>query len=905
MESGTKLGHYEISTLLGKGGMGEVWRARDTKLGREVAIKTLPEEFATDRDRVSRFEREARLLASLNHSNIASIHDFEEEGGTHFLVLELVEGDTLAELLQRGIIPVEESLQLALQVSEALEAAHEKGVIHRDLKPANIKITPEGKVKVLDFGLAKAFAGEGSDLNLSNSPTLSMAATQEGVILGTAAYMSPEQARGEDTDRRTDIWAFGCVLFEMLTGKKTWSGRTVTDVIAAIVARTPEWESLPPRLHSRIRVLLERCLEKEAKDRYQGIGDARVEIQKVLADPGGVSAPLETVAAPSRGRAIAWATGAIVLAIITGLAAWNLRPSQQPGRVMQFAYTLPDGQSFQVEGRPLIAISPDGESFLYNSSQGLVLRSMGELEGRVIAGTAEQLANPIFSPDGQSIAYFAGGELKRIAISGGAPVTLTDAGWPFGASWGADDTIVYEARGGIWQVSANGGTPVLIVEAEEGESLHGPWFLPDGEWLLFTVTRTEGAGRWDGARIVVESVETGERRVIREGGSDARYVSTGHLVYALGDDLLAMPFDPDRLEVTGGAVPIVEGVLRVTNPQDNSGAAQYSISDDGTLVYVVGSGPAAIQNLVLALVDRNGVVETLNVPAAPYRSPRLSRDGGRMAVEMAGADGQSNIWIHELFGTTQMRQLTRGGNNTRPIWTPDGERITFASDRDNAPGIWWQNSDFSGVAARLTTAEEGRTHLPGSWNPDGTVLGLMTRGGPTGNGVSTFTLETEEPEVFYDITLNQDGPAFSPDGQWIAYSSFEPGVNTMEVFVQPFPPTGEVHPITTTGEAQPMLSSDGRELFYRGNAGGPNVRATLSGVEITTEPAVAWGAQQTLPIEEFYVQAGERSFHIMPDGQRFLVAFPEDRTDSGDAPRPQINIVLNWIEELKERVPVP
>ena len=507
--------------------MGEVWRARDTKLGREVAIKTLPEEFAKDADRLARFRREAQLLASLNHPNIAAIHGFEEDNGTHFLVLELVEGDTLADRWKRGAIPVEESLKLALQIAEALEAAHEKGVIHRDLKPANIKVTPDGKVKVLDFGLAKAFEGEAADASLSNSPTLSMAATQQGVILGTAAYMSPEQARGEVADRRADIWAFACVLFEILTGNKTWSGRTVTDVIAALVAREPEWNSLPPNLHPRIRFLLDRCLEKEQKDRCQGIAEVRVDIQKVLADPSGVLVEpvAEAVQAQPQSK-LPWVAAIVLGMVVAGVAAWNLRPAPDPRPVSRSDYDLPESHVLRNLGRAVVALSPDGSSFVYNTTQGLYIRRMDELEARLIAGTEGELRNPFFSPDGQWVAFDAAGQLQKIAISGGTPVGLGPARGLNGASWGSDDMMLFGQPEGIYRVSANGGTPELIIEEDEGERFDGPQLLRD-DWILFTVGA--GLGNWDNAQIVVQSLESGERKTLWTG-SDARYVPTGHLV---------------------------------------------------------------------------------------------------------------------------------------------------------------------------------------------------------------------------------------------------------------------------------------------------------------------------------------------------------------------------------------
>ena len=552
MESGTKLGHYEISTLLGKGGMGEVWRARDTKLGREVAIKTLPEEFAKDSDRLARFEREAKLLASLNHPNIAAIHGFEEDNGTHFLVLELVEGDTLADQVKRGAIPVEESLKLALQIAEALEAAHEKGVIHRDLKPSNIKVTPDGRVKVLDFGLAKAFAGDEADVSVSNSPTLSMAATQQGIILGTAAYMSPEQARGENADQRADVWAFGVVLFEMLTGCGTFDGKTVSDVLAAVLAKEPQWDGLAHNLHPRLRQLLERCLEKEAKDRYQGVGDARVDVQAVLNDPAGVFVQpvAEVVQAKPQSR-LPWVAAIVLVTIIAVLAGWNLKPTppSQSLPVSRFVHVLPEGERFTRTIGPLLAVSPDGTKIVYVANQQLYLRNLGELEARPIQGAADPIS-PFFSPNGEWVGYwsFEDGQLKKIPVGGGVALSLADASVLRGASWGADDAIVYSNINGIMRISANGGEPELLIG---GRALGHPQILPNGNHLLFSAGGT--------GEVVVQSLDSEERKPLFTGTAP-RYVPTGHVVYTANNVLFAVPFDIELMDVTGGPVALLEGV---------------------------------------------------------------------------------------------------------------------------------------------------------------------------------------------------------------------------------------------------------------------------------------------------------------------------------------------------------
>ena len=893
MESGTKLGHYEISTLLGKGGMGEVWRARDTKLGREVAIKTLPEEFAKDADRLSRFEREARLLASLNHPNIAAIHGFEEDNGTHFLVLELVEGDTLADQLKRGAIPVEESLKLALQIAEALESAHEKGVIHRDLKPANIKVTPDGNVKVLDFGLAKAFVGDEAHTSVSNSPTLSMAATEQGVILGTAAYMSPEQASGEGADHRADVWAFGVVLFEMLTGRRLFTGKTATHVLASVLKTEPNWTTLPPNLHPRIRFLLERCLDKLAKDRLSSISDARVEVEKALAEPGVVlTQPIPEAAKTAKPSMLPWAV-AVVLAVVAGAAGWILR-APEPAPVSRSSFVLPEDQ--QLSARTALALSPDGSRMVYAANGQLYLRAMDTLESAPISGTDENVEQPFFSPDGEWVGYWSAddGQLKKVAVAGGAPVTLCDS--PIRPSgppdWGTDDFIVWGNAEGVLRVSDNGGTPELLVNPEGmPEGIVGAprnvQVLPGGDFVLFGV----GTTRFEGLA-VVQSVESGEQTVLFPGVR-ARYVPTGHIIYTVGDVLFAVPFDPATLEVTGGPVSMVEGV--------QPSSPQYAVSDSGTLVFVPGRGSA--REFAMALVDRDGVIEPLNVPSALYRHPRVSPDGTQVAVYSDDDDNErSFVWVYDLSGDTTIRQLTFDGRNGFPIWTPDGEWITFASTRDaeqaGSASIYRTRADGSGVAERLTTAEEGEFHLPESYSGDGR-LSLRSNAGGT-DGVWTLLGEDgAEPEVFIDVPeSNQAGSVFSPDGNWIAYHSNESG--QYEIYVQPFPPTGAKSQITQTGGLWPLWSPDGSQLFFQQLAG-----TGLTAVDIETTPAVTFGSQQPIPIVTN--TSDRRDVDIMPDGERFVAVLPaaDVETQGEQAPAGQINIVQNWFEELKERVPVP
>ena len=614
---GTSISHYKVTEKIGEGGMGEVYRATDTKLNRDVALKILPEQFASDSQRMGRFQREAEVLASLDHPNIGQIYGIEEAGATKALVLQLIEGPTLADRIAQGPIPVEDALKIALQIAEGLEAAHEKGVIHRDLKPANIKVTPEGQVKILDFGLAKALEGEAPDSSLSQSPTLTNAATQAGVILGTAAYMSPEQAKGKAVDKRADIFAFGAVLYECLTGKRAFEGEDVSDTLASILAREPDWEVLQPNLHPRLREVLERCIEKDLKKRFRDVVDVVVDIEKVLADPAGLLIqPVAEVVQVGPASKLPWVAAIVLGIVVAGVAGWILRPTDPQPVAARFYHELPEGQVFTREGRGLVAVSPDGSQIVYVANSQLYLRNLDELEAHSIQGTDVDPTSPFFSPDGEWVGYYSTSDrqLKKIATIGGAPVTLYDATLPFGTSWGSGDTVVYGQPEGIMGVSANTGVAELVIPTEKGEQVHGPQVLPGGEWVLLTLTSASGFTRWDEAQIVVQSLESGERKFLWEGGSDARYVPTGHLVYALEDVLFALPFDLASLEVSGVPVPMVEGIQRARAPITNTASANYGFSDHGTLIYVPGA--AVGRPSILALTDRNGVVEPLDVHGA-------------------------------------------------------------------------------------------------------------------------------------------------------------------------------------------------------------------------------------------------------------------------------------------------
>jgi len=916
LSRGATLGNYEVSVLLGKGGMGEVWRASDTRLGRDVAIKTLPPEFSEDVDRLSRFEREAKVLASLNHPHIAGIYGLEAAAGTRFLVLELVDGETIADLLKRGPLSMPEALRLSLQIAEAIEAAHEKGIVHRDLKPANIKVTADGKAKVLDFGLAKAWQAEAGDV--ANSPTLSMAATAQGIILGTAAYMAPEQARGQTVDHRADIWAFGCVLFEMITGRPTFRGDLVSDILASVLVREPEFAELPPTIAPRLKEALQRCLEKNPKRRWQAIGDLRVELERILANPNEGLTPAASVASPPRAGVKAALPYAAAAAIVAAATAWTLKPAPapEPRPLVRFEFevpTNPTNPGFRGTGRPVLAFSPDGRHVAYNTPTGVFLRAMDTLTSRLVPGTESGLTTPFFSPDGQWLAFWSNEAtaLQKIAISGGARVTIGPAVNPFGATWGRDGQILFGQPEGIKRVSANGGSSELVIAIKSGDVVHGPSLMPDGKTILYTLTRVAGATRWDQAEVIAQE-PGGQPKVLIRGGSDARWVPTGHLVYAVGNVLYAIAFDPDRLETVGGAVAIVNGVQRAAAAATNTASANYGLSDRGDLVYLNSVTAAATPESTLGIADRNGGLRLLDIPKANYRNPRVSPNGRSIAVETITAGGQSVVWVYDLAGTSAIRRLTQEGNNSRPVWTPDGKRIAYGSDREKAHGVYWQLADGSGLPERLTTAEDGSVHYPQSFSPDGKVLSFANvRGlGAASWGLWTMRLDASErkPALFYDLpNSNEFGAEFSLDGKWIAYASNAgPDANSpatrFAIYIQPYPATGVKYEISQTGGAWPIWVPGGRELLYRLNATEGNV-PRLNAVAITTQPVPAFTSEKPLPIKGFQPVVNYREYDILPNGHELVMVFPATQAAATAPPNPRIHTVLNWVEELKARAP--
>ncbi len=899
---GTRLGPYEVTAQIGVGGMGEVYRARDTNLARQVAIKVLPDSMAADAERLARFDREAKTLAALNHPNIAAIYGLERSEGQTALVMELVEGPTLADRIAEGPIPVDDALAVAKQIAEALEAAHEQGIIHRDLKPANIKVRPDGTVKVLDFGLSKAVESKGTlSPGLSQSPTITTPAmTQAGLILGTAAYMSPEQANGKPADKRSDIWAFGCVLYEMVTGRRAFPGDELSETLAFVLAREPDWDLVPDGLSPAVLTYLRRCLDKKPKQRIHDIADVRLALEGAFE-----SSLTARSTMPTQREGRAWQrTGVVALltacvaSAIAGSAVWVLKPSP-PSLVTRSRFVLPEGQQFTNDTRQLVALSPDGTQMAYVANYRLFLRRLSELEARPIQGTESGIvgpsstSTPVFSPDGRSIAYYDRA-FKKISVDGGTPVTLGQGDPPSGMSWSENFIVVGQGSKGILRVSANGGRPEQLVTVESGERAVEPQMLPGNRIVLFTLASSQSVGpnTWEAARIVAQALDSGERETIVEGGNTVRYLPTGHLIYALGGTLFAVPFDPQRLETRGGAVPVVEGV------RQGAGyglGAFYSVSAAGSLVFVPGPVSGSTAERQLAFVDRTGAVERLPLPQNAYASLRISPNGRQVAFDTD--DGkEANVWVYDLSGGSPPHKVTFGGRNRFPIWSADGQRVVFQSDREGDAGLFWQPVDGAGTAQRLTKSDEGTSHVPESWSLTGERFSFSVTA-KSGVSLWTFSIPEKKATVFGAVRstapLNSE---FSPDGRWLAYTLRT--ASTANVYVEPFPATGAKMQITTTNGHHPVWLRDGEQLSFRVGAADQVV------VRVSTAPTFSIG--NTVPVVVGGLPTIElgvsRSYDVTRDGSRFLTVA------SANGPRSRVGtsemeIVLNWTEELKRRVP--
>jgi Tol biopolymer transport system component len=875
---GTRLGPYEVIAQIGAGGMGEVYRARDPKLNRDVALKVLPEAFASDADRLARFKREAQVLASLNHPHIAAIYGFEDSGSTHALVLELVEGPTLADRIAKGAIPLDEALPIAKQIAEALEAAHEQGIIHRDLKPANIKVRDDGTVKVLDFGLAKALDVIAVN-HLSQSPTLAVHRTSTGLVLGTIAYMAPEQARGKPVDKRADLWSFGCVLFEMLTGQPAFAGETLSDIVAAVMKNEPDWQGLPADASETTRALLRRLLQKDPAQRQRDAGDVALEINAALVSPLRVRSGADGRRAARWGQSVAWAIA--VLATLSAAAAfqWGIRRKESAARpVTRVELNLPSGVEVNAGYSPSIAVSPDGAQIAFIGLDAgvrqLYLRRLDQFAVSVLRGT-DTVQSCIFSPDGSAVAFIVGDRtLKKISVADGLAVTLAHAVDPErGMTWGQDDRITFARDGTLWQVAASGGvaTQISRLDATRHEIAHSwPSSVAGGKWILFN---SIVGSRRDDARIEALGVATGERHVLLESGELPRYVPSGHLLFYREGTLVAMPFDLDRFSVKGTAVRMVEDM-----GVDFVGAPVSAVSNTGSLIYS-SNGTQAKQ---LVWVSRQGVEQSIVDSAQLFLSPRLAPDGHRIVVQ-AGRD----LWIEDTTRATFNRLTSDAtSGNSFPIWTPDGNRVVFRT----MLGMRIMDADGSGRTLPVSAGSTSVIDIPTSISRNGD-LAFVRQTAETSGDVYVLSLRGDAtPHPIVKSPGYDGGAQFSPDGRWLAYVSNESG--RLQIYVRPFPGPDRSWPVSTHGGTHPQWNPSGRELFYRdGNKMmAVDVSATgsslvLSSPRLLFEQRYSFGNAQTTA-----------NFDVARDGQRFLMV----KTDSAGG---RLNVVLNWFEELKQRVP--
>jgi len=919
---GSSLSHFTITAKLGEGGMGEVYLAEDTKLGREVAIKVLPEAVASDPERLARFEREAKVLASLNHPNIAGIHQVEDDGGVHFLVMELAEGLTLRDRVARGPLSIEDALPIALQIARALEAAHGQGIIHRDLKPANVMVDAEDQVKVLDFGLAKALDPTVSDVGeplagsqegaspsptpLSLSPTLTAQMTGAGVLLGTASYMSPEQARGKKADKRADIWAFGVVLWEMLTGKRLFEGETVSDTLAAVLRADPEWESLAADTPRPLRRLLHRCLERNPKERLHDIADARLEIEQAMKpedeEERRVSEPT-AADSPWRSKTVwlALIAGLIVGALLVGLGTVWLGgdTAETRGDTLRVASAAPTGLTIHAYDEPLLAISPDGQRLVIvageDDSRHLFQRTLHQFEWQPIPGT-EKATQPFFSPDGQSVAFFADGKVKKISLAGGNPQVLCDAPNPFGGAWGPDGSIVFNPNSpaGLMKVSELGGVPESLTEpdSEAGEGEHNwPQFLPDGRSVLFTIWKGSSV---EGSEVALIDMGTGEKKVLLDG-SYGRITASGHLLYTLADSVFVAAFDLEQRQIVGPGVPLPEPIYRYSEYW----LPFMDVSATGTMVYVPGRSEPQRQ---LVAVSLDGIEETILEATGAYMYPRLSPDGRRLAVNIMESSG-ANIWIIDL-NTGARTKLTREGNNLYPLWTTDGARIIYLSDRSGLETIMWEPADGSGSAEDLV-AETPPAYVgfPTDVSADGKYL-IFVRYEENEDGSfksdTVVALSLDDPSDQQLLMISEDdnqgynSATISPDGRWLAYvlSDSQEG---WEVFVQRFPDGGARHQISQEGGTKPQWAPDGKEIYFRT---GPD---RFMAVSVTTEPSFQTEAPHILFEDKYdpgtYIPMP--NYSVTPDGSRIIMVKPDDELGKSS----EIRIVFNWLDEIEKLVP--
>ena len=875
---GTRIGSYEITALLGAGGMGEVYRARDARLNRDVAIKVLPDAFAADRDRVVRFEREAQTLASLNHPNIAHIHGVID--APLALVMECVDGEDLAQRIARGPIRLDDAVPIARQIASALDAAHERGIVHRDLKPANVKLSTDGAVKVLDFGLAKAAArdvsGAGPPADQANSPTLSVHGTEMGVILGTAAYMSPEQARGKAVDRRTDIWAFGCVLYEMLTGRRAFDGETISDIVASVLQREPDWTALPPDVPPHMRRLLHRCLEKDTKRRLRDAGDVALELD--AGDVDGVAAQ-----APGPAHRIAWLSVtliAVAAAALGAAATWFMsRSPATPALVSRYSLPLPADAPLDVRGPwSSLAISRDGRTYAYialvDRARRLFIRRADDPSPQLVDGAVDPW-EAFFSPDGRWLAFIDSDRLKKVSLTGGQPLLIAEAPNLNSGVWADDGTIYLGGRAGLVKVDSSGKSTTLLQPAPDEVELGSPDLLPGGA-LLFTI-KPDDVTSFDDARIAVLTPD-GQKHVLIEGGVRACYSPSGHIVYARGGEIMAVAFDERRLAIVGHPVAIEHGGML----DQASGSAEFALARNGTFVFAPG-GPV-VHARKLVWVDSHGTLTPLEVPPRFYSDPVISPDGRAIAFDIRAAN--DDIWTYDPARGRFTRLTFTHGNHQMPAWSPDGSRIIYALDRLGVRRLAWRAADGSDAEELLTPPEYYQT--PGSISPDGKVLVYTEDRPETSSDIYMMPLQGNRTAVPFIATPRRErNPVFSPDGRWIAYESYETG--GPEIFVTAYPDHGKKWQVSTEGGMHPVWLQGGTAIGY--GASNPG-RIMVAPVTIKGASFDSGQPRQLVPLPPSTV-----SFDIARDGGRVLAL---TATGDQDSVR-ELNVVLNWFSVLASR----
>jgi eukaryotic-like serine/threonine-protein kinase len=901
LSSGSRLGPYEIQAPLGAGGMGEVYRARDTKLRRDVAIKILPEIFTSHPERLARFEREARMLAALNHSHIEAIYGVEDVGDVHALVLELVEGETLAERLRPGSLPLREALPIAAQIADALDAAHERGIVHRDLKPSNVKITPDGTVKVLDFGLAKATTNNAEGSDFDELPTLTANPTSAGVVLGTAPYMSPEQARGKAVDKRTDVWAFGCVLFEMISGRMAFRGATASDTIAAILEREPPWDELPDDAPNAVRRLLRRCLEKDPKRRLRDIGDARIELEDALASPSPDESTHGKPALMTRRFAIGTLAGAAAGAVIGGVATSRWWSRAAPRSLTRFSIPMPEGTFALASFNRRVAISPDGTHLAFNLIPGGVsnyipvgadifyLQSLRELEPKLLPFTA---GAPFFSPDSLWIGFIGSSAgkpvLRKMPLDGGLPGEICDRPC-IGATWTADDMIYFvsDVPGGLLRVAAAGGQPTEVakIDLAKGQRTHRyPCAVPGGKGILLTMG-TADTETFDDAHIAVFNIETGEIRTLAEGGTHPRYSPSGHLLYARDGKILALRFDPHQLKVSGQPFTVLDDVLM----SRNSGVANYDVSRSGGLAYFPGAVDKGERTLVW--VDRNGSAEPLKLAPRAYLHPRISPDTHQLAIEVEGPN--HNFYVYD-FARDVLSQMTSDGVSHWPVWSSDGKQLAYRSGPMGAFKMWQVPADRSHPAAQLPGA--GTSQSAESWSPDGRELVYTATTPEAGSHIMVESLEGDhESHPFADIKASAGSAKFSPDGHWLAYCSNE--TKKPQVYVQAFPGPGPKIQVSSDGGTDPAWKRMGGELYFRNGDEMMAVAVSTTPTFTAGHPRTLWEGRYSHGMSTSCGPPGATSsnYDVTADGQRFLMI-------KDDAPytavSKQVIVALSWDYEV-------